>query len=170
MKRRFSRSPSPPLAADAAGADASTGAGMSPSLPAIVAASFDRLDIRQRARLLGRLLAPVGPLALAVVGGGMFAKYATHARWQEIPVSIEDAARATSGQIHELVRYIEQTNPQLFNHLLESLARDSATIAALGASIAALTINRLGHRNESRVEARSGATATGGGGKAERQF
>jgi hypothetical protein len=121
-----------------------------PSLPVIVAASFDRLELRQRARLLGRLLASVGPLALAVVGGGAFAKYATHARWTEIPVSIEDAAHATSDQIHELVRYIEQSNPQLFSHLLEVLARDTATIAALGASIAALTINRLASYREAR--------------------
>ena len=106
--------------------------------------------------MLGRLLASVGPLALAVVGGGAFAKYATHARWPEIPVSIEDAARATSGQINELVRYIEQSNPQLFNHLLESLARDSATIAALGASIAALTLNRLASRHGTRHDARLG--------------
>jgi hypothetical protein len=141
-------------------AGASTGTVAAPTLPVIVAASFDRLDIRQRARMLGRLLASVGPLALAVVGGGAFAKYATHARWPEIPVSIEDAARATSSQIHEIVRYIEQSNPQLFNHLLESLARDSATIAALGASIAALTINRLASRNGSGPEAKAGAAAS----------
>jgi hypothetical protein len=122
-----------------------------PALPAIVAASFDRLALRQRARMLGRLLASVGPLALAVVGGGAFAKYATHARWPEIPVSLEDAARATSGQIQEIVRYIEQSNPQLFNHLLQLLARDSATIAALGASIAALTVHHLARRETGRV-------------------
>ena len=114
-----------------------------PTLPVIVAASFDRLALRQRARMLGRLLASVGPLALAVVGGGAFAKYATHARLPELPVSLEDAARATSGQIQEIVRYIEQSNPQVFNNLLELLARDSATIAALGASIAALTVHRI---------------------------
>ncbi len=130
-----------------------------PSVPVIVAASFDRLDIRQRARMLGRLLASVGPLALAVVGGGAFAKYATHARWSEIPVSIEDAARATSGQIHELVRYIQQSNPQQFNHLLEALARDSATIAALGASIAALTLNRIASRRGERRAAQPKADA-----------
>ena len=160
MKKRISHSPPPTPAADAAPAGASTGTVASPSLPVIVAASFDRLDIRQRARMLGRLLASVGPLALAVVSGGAFAKYASHARWPEIPVSIEDAARATSGQIHELVRYIEQCNPQLFNHLLESLARDSATIAALGASIAALTINRLASRNGTVQEAKAGAAAS----------
>jgi len=160
MKKRISHSPPPTPVADVAPAGASTGTVASPSLPVIVAASFDRLDIRQRARMLGRLLASVGPLALAVVSGGAFAKYASHARWPEIPVSIEDAARATSGQIHELVRYIEQSNPQLFNHLLESLARDSATIAALGASIAALTINRLASRNGTVQEAKAGAAAS----------
>jgi len=161
MKKKVPHSPPlpPPMEVTLPGAPAAAVA--SPSLPVIVAASFDRLDIRQRARMLGRLLASVGPLALAVVGGGAFAKYATHARWPEIPVSIEDAARATSGQIHELVRYIEQSNPQLFNHLLESLARDSATIAALAASIAALTLNRLGGRNGTGQVARTGATSTG---------
>ena len=116
------------------------------TLPVIIAAAFDRLALRQRARMLGRLLASVGPLALAVVGGGAFAKYATHARWPELPVSLEDAARATSAQVQEIVRYIEQSDPQLFNNLLDLLARDSATIAAMGASIAALTALRLSGR------------------------
>lgn len=116
------------------------------TLPVIIAAAFDRLALRQRARMLGRLLASVGPLALAVVGGGAFAKYATHARWPELPVSLEDAARATSAQVQEIVRYIEQSDPQLFNNLLDILARDSATIAAMGASIAALTALRLSAR------------------------
>ena len=119
------------------------------TLPMIIAASFDRLALRQRARMLGRLLASVGPLALAVLGGGAFAKYAAHARWPEIPVSLEDAARATSAQIQEIVRYIEQSNPHLFNRLLQLLASDSATIAALGASIAALTMHQLATRRES---------------------
>lgn len=151
------RSPSPvPDALDATAASAlQAGASLDPAtpptLPAIVAASFDRLALRQRARMLGRLLASVGPLALAVVGGGAFAKYATHARWREIPVSLEDAARATSGQIQEIVRYIEQSNPQLFNHLLQLLARDSATITALGASIAALTVHHLARRESERA-------------------
>ena len=122
-----------------------------PTLPVIVAACFDRLALRQRARMLGRLLASVGPLALAVVGGGAFAKYATHARLPELPVSLEDAAVATSSQVHEIVRYIEQSDPQLFNNLLGLLARDTATIAALGASIAALTVHTLAHRREPRV-------------------
>jgi hypothetical protein len=113
------------------------------TLPAIIAGAFERINIRLRARMLGRLLASVGPLALTVVGGGAFAKYVAQARWPEIPVSFEDAARATSSQVHELVRYVQQSNPQLVGQLLDVLARDTATIAALGASVAALTLQRL---------------------------
>ncbi len=113
------------------------------STAAIVAGAFERINIRLRARMLGRLLASVGPLALTVVGGGAFAKYVAQARWPEIPVSFDDAARATSGQVHELVRYVQQSNPQLLGQLMDALARDTATIAALGASVAALTLQRL---------------------------
>src|SRR5262245_66014746 len=75
------------------------------SLPAIVAGAFERLNLRARARMLGRLLASVGPLALAVVGGGAFAKYVTFARLPEVPVSFEDAALPTSTQLAEIARY-----------------------------------------------------------------
>jgi hypothetical protein len=71
----------------------------SPALPAVVAKAFGRLNNRLRARMLRRLLTSVGPLALAVVGGGAFAKYLKNARWTEIPVSMEDPARATSSQV-----------------------------------------------------------------------
>lgn len=133
------------------------------SVPAIVAAAFARLNVRRRARMLGRLLASVGPLALAVVGGGVFAKYVTHARLPEIPVSLEDAARATSGQIYDLVRYVQQSNPQLFAHLLDALARDPTTIAALGASIAALGINKLASRVPGRMAAATPRAQVPGG-------
>ena len=123
-----------------------TGIENAATLPAIIAGAFVRLNLRARARMLGRLLASVGPLALAVVGGGAFAKYVTHARLPEIPVSFEDAALATTTQISEIVRYVQQSNPQMFSQLLHLLARDTTTIAALGASIAALTINRLATR------------------------
>lgn len=150
MKRKISKPatlpPLPPPSAMQAEAHVTP----TPPLPAIVAEAFVRLSLRQRARMLGRLLASVGPLALAVVGGGAFAKYVAQARWPEIPVSIEDAARATSSQVHELVRYVQQSNPQLFGQLLDVLARDTATIAALGASVAALTINRLAARGADR--------------------
>src|ERR1700694_6081954 len=92
------------------------------SLPTIVVSRFVKFDIALRARLLGRLLASVGPLALKVVGGGVFAKYVRHARSPEIPVSFEDAARATSTQVRDLVHYVEQSNPNLVEELSTALS------------------------------------------------
>lgn len=118
-----------------------------PPLPAIVAGAYERLNVRLRARMLGRLLAAVGPLALAVVGGGAFAKYLAQARWPEIPVSFDDAARTTAAQVYELVRYVQQSNPEIVSHLMNLLARDTATISALGTSVAALAIQGLSRRS-----------------------
>jgi hypothetical protein len=99
------------------------------SLAATVAGKFGKLEIGQRARLLGRLLASVGPLALKVVGGGVFAKYVRHARSPEIPVSFEDAARATSSEVCDLVHYVEQSNPNFVEGLSTALSLNDVTIA-----------------------------------------
>ncbi|HEX4882581.1 MAG TPA: hypothetical protein VFX05_00500 [Casimicrobiaceae bacterium] len=114
-----------------------------PALAAIVADAYGRLHAASRARLLGRLLASLGPAALAAACGGAFAKYVTHARLPVIPVSLQDAARATSAQVHDLARTLQQTNPQVFERLLDVLARDATTIAALSASVAALTLRKM---------------------------
>jgi len=147
-RRHLAANPAPAETAQAAVVES----GNPVSMAAIVAGAFERINIRLRARMLGRLLASVGPLALTIVGGGVFAKYAAQARWPEIPVSFEDAARATSAQVHELVRYVQQSNPQLLGQLVDALARDTATIAALAASVAALTINQLSTQAGRRLE------------------
>jgi hypothetical protein len=105
------------------------------SLSAMVARSFVKFDVALRARLLGRLLASVGPLALKVVGGGVFAKYVRHARSAEIPVSYEDAARATSTQVRDLVHYVEQSNPNVVEELSTALSLNDGAITSAGTSI-----------------------------------
>ena len=45
------------------------------------------------------LFGSVGPLAMAAIAGGAFAKYIEKARWPEIPVSLHDSARATSAYL-----------------------------------------------------------------------
>ena len=120
------------------------------SVPAVIASAFGKLNIERRARLLGRLLGSVGPLALAVVGGGVFAKYLQNARWHDVPISFEDAARATTSQVHDLVRYVEQSNPHLVDGLLAALLQDGIAMTALGASVAAITIKRFSTRRRSR--------------------
>lgn len=93
------------------------------SLAALVAEAYERLSLRSRARLLARLLAPVGSLALAVLGGGAFARFITAARRGRIVVSIEDAARTTGSQIYELARYVQQCDPVRFGALVDEIRR-----------------------------------------------
>jgi hypothetical protein len=93
------------------------------SLAALVASAFTRVRITQRVRVLRCLLQPVGPMALAVLGGGVFAKYIAQARWPRMSISLEDAAAVTSSQVYELVRYIEQSNPLVVQQVLAVLGR-----------------------------------------------
>jgi hypothetical protein len=110
------------------------------SLAAIVASAVAQTSLALRARALRRLLMPIGPLALAALAGGAFAKYVAYARWSRFSVSLDDAARFTSSQIVELVRYIEQSNPKVLEQVMVVLSRDATTMAALGASVAAVVM------------------------------
>ena len=92
-----------------------------PSVAPVAVDTYTRLHLRLRARMLGRLLTSVGSLALAVVGGGAFAKYIAQRSWPEIQVSLEDAARATSAQVLDLVRYVQQSNPQMLERWIADL-------------------------------------------------
>jgi hypothetical protein len=122
----------------------------SASLPALLASVYARTRLALRARMLRRLLLPVGPLALTVIAGGAFAKYVEHARWARLPVSLDDAARVTTAQVFELVRYVEQSNPAALQQVMAVIARDTATMAALGASVAALVLRRWARRSTAR--------------------
>jgi predicted regulator of Ras-like GTPase activity (Roadblock/LC7/MglB family) len=128
-----------------------------PSLAAIVASAIPRTDLPLRARVLRRLLMPVGPLALTVLAGGVFAKYAASARWSRITVSLEDAARVTSSQIADLVRYVEQSNPTVLEQVIVVMSRDATVMAAVGASVAALVLQLRANRNIARKSPPGGA-------------
>jgi hypothetical protein len=127
------------------------------NLPAALANAFTRLRLGQRVRVLRRLLLPVGPMALAALAGGAFAKYASQARWPRIAISFDDAARVTSGQIYELVRYVQQSNPHVLQQVLAVLARDATAMAAIGAAVAAIVLK---HQADRRVEQQGGPSST----------
>lgn len=117
-----------------------------PSLPMLVAGIFTKLRLAQRVRVLRRLLMPVGPMALAVLGGGAFVKFVAQAHWPRMSISLADAARVTSNQIYELVRYVEQSNPQTLHQVVAVLARDAPTVAAVGASVAVVLVRHVSNR------------------------
>ncbi len=81
--------------------------------PAVWTSAFLKLDVEGRVRVLGRLLGLLGPLALAAVAGGAFVKYVRFARATVVPISFEDAARATASQVQDLVRYVHQSHPRI---------------------------------------------------------
>jgi hypothetical protein len=119
------------------------------TLAALVASAFARAGVTLRLHVLRRLLGAVGPLGLAVIGGGAFAKYLASGRWRDLPVSLDDAARATWSQVFELVRYVEQSDPAVAAQVAAALARDTTVMAALGASVAALIAERVrAHRGD----------------------
>ncbi len=124
------------------------------SAPAIVASAFVKLDPKGRASLLGRLLGSVGPLALAVIGGGVFAKFLPDARMPAIQLSFEDGVLATSSQVYELARYVEQSNPDLIEGLVTTLLQDGMVMTALGASLVAIAIKRFSDRRGTVVRPR----------------
>jgi hypothetical protein len=117
-----------------------------PALAAIVASAVPKTRLALRARVLRRLLMPVGPLAVTVLAGGAFAKYLQFARWSRLSVTLEDAAHVTSSQIVELVRYVEQSNPTVLEQVMVVLSRDATTMAALGASVAAIAMQLRSRR------------------------
>jgi len=125
-RRRPSRSDS----AAAPATEAEIPAKESASVPAVFARAFAKLNLERRARLLGRLLGSVGPLALVVIGGGFFAKYLRNARSAQVQISPEDAACATPRQVYDIVRYVEQSNPRLVERLLAVLLQDRMTPTA----------------------------------------
>lgn len=112
-------------------------------VPVIVARAFTAAGVGLRARVLSRLLPSVGPLALAVLGGGVFAKYVHQARWSALSVSFSDAARVTSTQIYELATYVQQSNPEVARQILSVFSRDVSTMTALGATLGAIVIRSL---------------------------
>jgi len=124
------------------------------SLPAVVASEFTRLRHAKRARVLQRMLLPVGPMALAVLAGGAFAKFAAQARLPQMSISIDDAARVTWNQVFELGRYIEQSNPHVLHQVITALSRDATAVAAVGASVTALVVRHFARRSgEPQVKA-----------------
>ena len=147
VAKRFNLLRQSDAAAPAPGLGAQNRSWKTLSVPGIMASAFGRLKLKRRAHMLGLLLGAVGPLALAVVADGAFFKYFRFARWPEVPVSLEDAALASSQQVYDLVRYIEQSNPYPIEDLLAALLRDGMTMTSLGASVATIAILHFLHRS-----------------------
>ena len=119
-------------------------------MPAIVTRAYEAAAPGLRMRVLNRMIRAVGPLALTVVAGGVFARYVTQARWSALNVSLSDAARVTSSQVYELAVYVQQSNPEVVRQIAGVLARDVSTMTALGATVGAILIGYLSGQRQPR--------------------
>ena len=64
----------------------------------------------------------VGALALAVVAGGAFARPGRDSDGRGAVLTRGDAVPLSAAQVHELARYVEQSDPPRFANLLQDIA------------------------------------------------
>jgi hypothetical protein len=88
-----------------------------------VAHAYERAGVRERERIVTGLVESVGSLALAVLGGGAFAGRLTRSR--QVAAN-HDGARLRAAQVHELARYVEQSDPQRFAAIVDEVSRAEA--------------------------------------------
>jgi len=133
--------------------------GRLPSPAETAATVFARIDAAQRAALLSVLLKFVSPLALGVLAAGSFAKYMFRERWTDVAVPLEDIRKVSPGQVAELARYVEQSNPEFVRLLSGWLSSHPGALLTLGAGAIAVLLQFVAQR---RAQPARGAAARGG--------
>jgi len=101
------------------------------SIPELVSAVYEKAPAPLRTKLLEYLLRPVGPLALVAIATGAFGHLLYRLRRDAMPISLDDAARITSGHVLELARYVEQCSPHVLLRI-GSLIAASPMVATIG--------------------------------------
>ena len=88
----------------------------------LLADAYGRAGTAVRAHVLRRLLGCVGSLALAVIAGGAFARHLLPSRAGSIVISRAEAETTRAEDVHELARYVEQSDPRCFASIVDELA------------------------------------------------
>jgi hypothetical protein len=104
------------------------------SIPELVSEVYDQAPVPLRAKLLECLLRPVGPLALVAIAAGAFNRFLYRLSGDAIPVSIEDAARISSGHVLELARYVEQCSPHVLLRIGSLISSSPMGVATMSGS------------------------------------
>jgi hypothetical protein len=105
------------------------------TVPVLVAALYDEAPAPLRQRLLNHLLGPVGPLALAALATGAFARLLPQGRWSSVQVQLDDVFNIRPDQVLDLAQYVEQKAPELLWRLPEILASSPVLLGTLSGAL-----------------------------------
>jgi hypothetical protein len=99
-----------------------------------------------RARLLGCLLRPLGPLGIAAVAAGAFGSFLYRGSIETASFTLAELTRYSSEQIFELARFVEQTSPDALVDLARMLVEQPMGIAGFSASVVVLLVRTVDRR------------------------
>ena len=124
--------------------DPSGGAQPPPSVPSLVARLFVESPLRVKQKLVTCLLGVAGPLALASLADGRFARFLLRSPSEALVITLEEARRLTEGQVLALASYAWQASPAVYARLVETLQAQDPTL--LRGLTGALLLFALGER------------------------
>src|SRR5467141_655527 len=119
------------------------------SIPELISAVYEKAPAPLRMKLLEYLLRPVGPLALVAIATGAFGHLLYRLRRDAMPISLDDAARITSGHVLELARYVEQCSPHVLLRIGSLIAASPIGIATISGSALLISLSAWRRREAS---------------------
>lgn len=116
-------------------------AGENGKIAALLDDVFHRMPKPEQARMLEKLIKPLGLLSLAAVANGVFAKLWLQSGVHASQLRLDDAAMIGPGDVADLVVFVQQMSVETVDGLAQLLATSPALVgsAAAAALIAALT-------------------------------
>lgn len=122
-------------------------------LPRLITRIYAASDPSLRARLLQRLLDPLGTLGMVAIAAGAFAGFLQRRDVHGVQVTIEDVGRVSGDQVAELVRFVSQVSPEALQAVAAMLAETPAGITAFGVSAVVLLTRALGRAGPGAMSA-----------------
>lgn len=139
----------PPVPGKAAPVD-----GVDSPVPSLVARLFSQSPLAVRRKLVACLLGVAGPLALAALADGRFARFLLRSPTEALVVSLEEARRLTESQVLALARYAWEASPEVFARMVGMLQLEDPML--FRSLVGALLLFALGARARGKRRARGG--------------
>lgn len=121
-------------------------------VPSLIARLFSESPFGVRRRIVAILVGVTGPLALAALADGRFARFLLRST-DAVRVSLDEARRLTEGQVLALARYAWEASPEVFDRLAASLqAEDPTLLRTLTGALFLLALAARSRGRQSRRE------------------